>query len=100
MLDAKGFVIGSSTHDNDILPTIAGFLEFLKGLSPKNRIACGFGSYGWAGGAVKNIENMLKESGVDLVQPGLSVRYVPDENEIKRCYEFGQDFAREITGNN
>ncbi|MCM8757937.1 MAG: flavodoxin domain-containing protein, partial [Candidatus Omnitrophica bacterium] len=56
MLDAKGFVFGSSTHDNDMLPTIAGFLEFLKGLKPKNRVACIFGSYGWAGGAIKNIE--------------------------------------------
>ncbi|MCM8771040.1 MAG: flavodoxin domain-containing protein, partial [Candidatus Omnitrophica bacterium] len=39
MLNAKGFIFGSSTHDNDMLPTIAGFLEFLKGLKPKNRIA-------------------------------------------------------------
>ena len=31
MLDAKGFLIGSSTHDNDMLPAMAGFLEFLKG---------------------------------------------------------------------
>jgi flavorubredoxin len=96
MLDAKGYLIGSSTHDNDMLPTIAGFLEFLKGLKPKNRIAAAFGSYGWAGGAVKNIENMLKETGIEIAQPGLSIQYVPDETEIKCSYAFGIDFAQKL----
>ncbi len=96
MLDAKGFIFGSSTHDNDILPNIAGFLEFLKGLKPKNRVACVFGSYGWAGGAVKEIEDILKETGIESVQPGLSVKYVPDGNEMKRCYEVGRDFAGKL----
>lgn len=96
MLDAQGFIIGSSTHDNDMLPNIAGFLEFLKGLKPQNRIACVFGSYGWAGGAVKNIEDTLKEAGITVIQPGLSVKYVPDENELRHCYEFGKNFAQQI----
>lgn len=96
MLDAKGFIIGSSTHDNDMLPTIAGFLEFVKGLRPKNRVAAAFGSYGWAGGAVTGIEKVIKETGFELVQPSLSVKYAPDEAEIKRCYDFGIDFAKKI----
>jgi len=94
MLDAKGFIFGSSTHDNGMLPNIAGFLEFVKGLKPKNRVACVFGSYGWAGGATKEIEEVLKEAGIELAQPSLSVKYVPDENEISRCYEFGKEFAK------
>lgn len=93
MLDSKGYIIGSSTHDNDMLPSIAGFLEFLKGLKPKNRIACAFGSYGWSGGAVNSIEKILKETGIEVAGPGLGVKYVPDENELKRFYEFGKDFA-------
>ncbi|MBI4651918.1 flavodoxin domain-containing protein [Candidatus Desantisbacteria bacterium] len=96
MLDSKGFIIGSSTHNNDMLVTIAGFLEFLKGLKPKNRIGCAFGSYGWSGGAVKSIENILKETGIEIVQPGIQFKYVPDENESKQCYEYGKNFADKI----
>jgi flavorubredoxin len=96
MLDAKGFIFGSSTHDNDMLPNFAGFLEFVKGLKPKSRKAGVFGSYGWAGGAVKEIEGVLKEAGIELALPGLSVKYVPDESEIKRCIDFGRDFAKII----
>jgi flavorubredoxin len=98
MLDAKGYLIGSSTHDNDMLPNIAGFLEFLKGLKPKNRIASAFGSYGWAGGAVKEIESVIKETGLEIIQPGISAKYVPDTGELKKCYDYGQDFANLIKG--
>lgn len=94
ILDAKGFVIGSSTHDNDMLPSIAAFLELLKGLKPKDRVGCVFGSYGWGGGAVAEIEKVLKETGVETAQPSLSVKYVPDESENKKCYEFGVEFAK------
>lgn len=96
MLDSKGFLFGSSTHDNDMLPTMAGFLEFFKGLKPKARMASAFGSYGWAGGAVKNIENILKEAEIEISQPSLSVKYVPSDSELKLCYEFGKNFASKL----
>lgn len=97
MLDTKGFVIGSSTHDNSCLPGIAGFMEFLKGLKPKNRQAAAFGSYGWAGGAIKELESVLKEAGIEIIQPSLAVKYVPDGNELNGCYEWGKEFAGKIT---
>ncbi|MDD2751842.1 MAG: flavodoxin domain-containing protein [Candidatus Omnitrophica bacterium] len=96
MLDAKGFLIGSSTHDNHILPSIAGFLDFFKGLLPKNRLAAAFGSYGWAGGAVAEIEKIIQEAGVEVAQPGLSLKYTPNEEELLRCYEFGKTFAQKV----
>jgi flavorubredoxin len=96
MLDAKGYLFGSSTHDNDMLPNLGGFLELFKGLKPKNRIASVFGSYGWAGGAVKEIEGVLKETGVALTQPSISFQYVPSDEELKLCYEFGKAFTHKI----
>ncbi|MBC7189205.1 flavodoxin domain-containing protein [Candidatus Aerophobetes bacterium] len=96
MLDAKGFIVGSSTHDNDMLPTISGFLQFIKGLKPKDRIAAVFGSYGWGGGAVRAIEKVLKESGVEIVLEPLSFKFVPDERELEKCYLFGKEFARAL----
>lgn len=96
MLEAKGFLFGSSTHDNDMLTNIAGFLEFLKGLKPKNRAAAVFGSQGWAGGAVTAIENIIKEAGIEIAQAPLAVQYVPDEKQLLECVKFGQDFAAKI----
>ena len=97
LLDAKGILIGSSTINNGVLPTVAPFLEELQGLRPKNKVAAAFGSYGWGGGAVKTIEEKLKNAGVEIVAPALTVKWVPDANEIQRCFEFGKEFAKKVT---
>jgi len=94
MLTAQGFLFGSSTHDNDMLPNIAAFIEIIKGLKPKGRQVGFFGSYGWAGGAVKEMQEALKDSGAELNPSGVSIKYVPDENELKACFEFGNQFAK------
>ncbi|MFA4984629.1 MAG: flavodoxin domain-containing protein [Candidatus Omnitrophota bacterium] len=96
MLDAGGYLVGSSTHDNGMLPAIAGFLQFFKGLKPRGRIAAAFGSFGWAGGALKEIEEELRQAGVEVKQEGLGVKYVPDTPELKKCYDFGKEFARSL----
>jgi flavorubredoxin len=96
MLDAQCYLFGSSTHDNDMLPTLAGFMEFFKGLKPKNRLAAVFGSYGWAGGATKEIEGVLQQAGIALAQPSFSVQYVPSEQELNATVAWAQAFAKII----
>lgn len=96
MLDSKGFLFGSSTHDNDMLPNLAGFLALLKGFKAKGRVAGVFGSYGWAGGAVKEIENLLKSSGIEVAVGSCSAKFVPDEKETAACGQFARDFAAKV----
>jgi flavorubredoxin len=96
MLNAKGFLFGSSTHDNDMLPNIASFMELVKGFKPKYRVAATFGSFGWAGGALKEIEEVLKEAGIEIAQPPLAIKYVPDDKELETCYNWGRDFALHV----
>src|SRR3989339_2224 len=98
ILNSKGIIIGSSTHDNNILPNIAGFLDFIKGLRIKNRIGASFGSFGWSGEATKIIENILKESGIETAIPPISVKYMPSEDDLKNCFEFGKQFAEKVKG--
>ncbi len=97
MLDAKGYLIGSSTHGNDMLPQLAGFLAFLKDMKPKGRLGAAFGSYGWAGGAAKNIENKLKEMGVEPVLPLIQCQFVPDKEEMQKLFEYGVEFAKRLS---
>jgi anaerobic nitric oxide reductase flavorubredoxin len=79
-----------------MFPTIAEFLSYLKGLRPKNRIAGAFGSYGWGGGAVKDIYEELKKMGLEIVEPGVQVIYKPSADEEQRCYDFGREFAHKV----
>ncbi len=96
LLEARGLLVGSSTINNGVLPTMAPFLQEIQGLRPKNKIAAAFGSYGWGGGAVKNIEESLKKAGIEIVIPALTVKWVPDEDEIQKSFEFGKEFAKKV----
>ena len=96
LLEAKGILVGSSTINNGILPTLAPLLEDLKGLKPRGKIAAAFGSYGWAGGSTKVIEESLRQAGMEIAYPSMSVNWVPNKEEIQKCYEFGKSFAAKI----
>jgi flavorubredoxin len=97
LLEAKGILIGSATINNGILPTLAPLLEELHGLRPRKKAAAAFGSYGWGGGATRVIEERLRKAGIDVVLPALTLKWVPNRDEIRRCTEFGRAFAEKVT---
>jgi len=96
LLETKGLLVGSATINNGILPTVAPFLREMEGLRPKNKLAAAFGSYGWGGGATTTIEKSLKSASMELVAPAMTVKWVPDNEELKKCYEYGQEFAKKV----
>lgn len=96
VLTAKALVVGSATLNNDILPNMAAFLTNLRGLKPAGKVGAAFGSYGWAGGAVRTIENVLKEMKVDLVVPSLSIQFAPDPEALKQCFDLGKAVAQKV----
>ena len=95
LLEAKGIIIGSSTHNNSVLKTIGGFLTYLQGLKPTGKLCTSFGAYGWAGGADKTLAEVLAKTDME-VEPGLFVKWTPDKVEIDQCFEFGVAFGEKI----
>jgi anaerobic nitric oxide reductase flavorubredoxin len=93
---SRGTLIGSPTLNNLSFPSIAQFLANMRGLRPKNRIVGAFGSFGWGGGAVKEIYDEAKKLGLAVFEPGLQVPYKPSLEDEARCYEFGKSFARKV----
>ncbi len=96
ILDAGALVVGSPTLNNNMYPTVADLLIYLKGLKPKNLVGAAFGSYGWSGEAVGQVRGMLEEMKVDLVSDGLRIKYVPDSDALGQCYELGLEVAERV----
>ena len=96
MFHSKAVLIGSPTINYGISFAISGLLEMMKGLKMRNKKAAAFGSYGWIGDAVKIINNLLKEGGFELVDDGLAKLWVPDEQTIEECREYGRNFAKSL----
>jgi flavorubredoxin len=96
--DGKAILVGSSTLNLGLFPTVGGFLYYLKGLKPKNKLASAFGSYGWSGGAVKEIMARLKEMGLELVEPAPDFKYPMTKQQELECIEFGRKIAQRVKG--
>ncbi|MBE0517402.1 MAG: FprA family A-type flavoprotein [Methanophagales archaeon] len=96
VIRSKAILIGSPTLNNGVLPTVGGFLIYLKGLRPKNRIGFAFGSYGWGGQAVKEIETIMNSLGWNLPCEGVNIQYIPDEGELQEVKEIGKKLGAMI----
>ncbi len=83
IITAEYVCVGSPTLNNNMLPTVAAFLTYLKGLAPKNRKAIAFGSYGWGGQSIGQVETILNESGFDVKSVQKS-KYIPFKEELDR----------------
>ncbi len=96
VLDAKAVLVGSSTLNNGPMPSVGGFLTYLKGLRPRGKIGAAFGSFGWGGGAVKVISEYLTASGFELPEDGFQTKFVPDSEVLTESVELGRRLAKHI----
>lgn len=96
ILESGALLVGSPTLNNNIFPTIADVLTYLKGLRPKNLIGAAFGSYGWSGESISQINDILKTMQIELVSEGIKVNYVPGEENLKSCFELGRNIGEAL----
>jgi len=89
-------LVGSPTINNGMFPTLGSFLTYITGLKPKGKLWGFFGSYGWGGGAVRSMIKIAKDAGFEVVEPSVEAKFIPNEEEQKRCFEFGQKIAQKI----
>jgi flavorubredoxin len=96
VLNASAIVLGCSTLNNGLLPRMAGFLMYMSGLRPANKIGAAFGSYGWSGEAVKLLNKAMEDMKFDIADTGFRVKYVPEEDDLTRCVELGKAVGRKL----
>ena len=94
VLDSKMILLGSPTLNNGFLPTMGGFLTYLKGLRPKKKIGFVFGSYGWGGQAVGEIEKIISELSWDMPYDSINLNYIPDNQEMLNLRNIGNKLGK------
>ena len=93
---SKLVCIGSPTLNNTMLPTIGGFLTYLKGLRPQKRVGFVFGSYGWGGQAAGEIETIMKDLSWDIPIEKNNINYIPDEKDLNEIKNIGIKLGKYI----
>lgn len=83
VLKAEYIAVGSPTMNNQMLPTVASFLCYMKGLAPKNKKAFAFGSYGWGGQSAGLVNAELEACKFHILMDPVKIQYVPSEESLK-----------------
>ena len=96
VLEASAIILGCPTLNNGMLPRMAGFLMYMRGLRPTNKIGAAFGSFGWSGEAVKLMNTAMAEMNFTLVHKGLKVQYVPEHGHLGECVELGHTVGQAL----
>ncbi|MHB0935637.1 MAG: FprA family A-type flavoprotein [Armatimonadota bacterium] len=97
LLEAGALLVGSPTLNNNLFPTVADVLTYLRGLKRHNLVGAAFGSYGWSGEAVSHITEVLTAMKVELISDGVKVKYVPDADVLAQCVALGRQAAETVT---
>ncbi len=97
VLNAKAIVLGSSTLNNGMLPSMNTFIYYMKGLKPFNKYAAAFGSFGWSGEAVGLINGICTDLKLDVIEDGLKNKFIPNEDVLNQCVEMGRRIGEKVS---
>jgi len=96
ILESGALLIGTPTLNQQMFPTMADVLCYLKGLKPKNLIGQVFGSYGWGQEGMKLAKQALEEMQVKLIGEPVAINYVPTDEDLIKCRLLGQQVAKAL----
>jgi len=92
----SGVLIGAPTYEGALFPPMVDLLNMAALKRVQNKKAAMFGSYGWSGGAVKNLQRIIEPLSWELTE---SLEFVgcPSKGDLKKGEELGKRFAASLT---
>lgn len=91
-----GIIIGSPTINQNILLPIYKLYSVLSPIRDKNKLAGGFGSYGWSGDNKNLIQSNLENLKLKFFQEGVFFKFSPNNEQIKEAIDYGKAFGKEL----
>jgi len=99
LVDSRAIVLGAPTVLNGAHPLAVYAAYLVKALKPPTKYAVVLSSYGWAGGAVKHIQETLGSTKMEVVG-ALEINGPPTESDVSKIIEFGKALAEKINQQN
>ncbi|MBP1768319.1 MAG: flavodoxin/nitric oxide synthase, partial [Candidatus Aminicenantes bacterium] len=91
----SGVMIGAPTYEVKLFPPMAEVLNMAVNKRVLGRKAAYFGSYGWSGGALKEVKRIIEPAKWEL---GETLEFIgsPKPEDLAKGLEFGRRFAERI----
>ena len=99
LMEFDAILLGAPTYHHDMPIDMKKLFEecAIKGINLKGKIGAAFGSFGWSGEAPKLLLEIMKyKFEMNVITPPLLAKYVPDQNTIAKCREFGKNISEKL----
>ena len=95
LVDSRAIVLGAPTVLGGMHPLGVYATYLVKVLRPPTKFGVVLSSYGWGGGTVKHVQEILGPSKIEVVG-AMEINGSPTENDIKQIIELGKTLAKKI----
>ncbi|MCQ5337593.1 MAG: FprA family A-type flavoprotein [Candidatus Methanomethylicia archaeon] len=95
LVDSRAIVLGAPTVLGGAHPLAVYATYLLKALRPPIKFAIILSSYGWGGGAIRQIQEILNGFKIDIVGT-LEINGPPTEEHIQQIIKIAKDLAKKI----
>jgi len=93
LVNFDAILLGAPTYHHDVQIDMKTLFEeaAAKSINLKGKVGGAFGSYGWSGEAPKLLlEIMTNKFEMQVIEPPLLARYVPDGSMLDKCRDLGR----------
>ncbi len=90
---SAGLVLGMPTYEYRMFPPMAHVIDDLLRKKVGNKKAFRFGSFGWSGGAQKELEELTAKAKWDFIDP-VEWQGAPSKENLEEGYNRGRELAR------
>ncbi|MBT7064799.1 MAG: FprA family A-type flavoprotein, partial [Verrucomicrobia bacterium] len=91
----RGVVVGAPTYEGALFPPVWEVIREARIKGVKNRQLAMFGSYGWTGGALRDLVKIVEPVKWNLID-SLEVKGGANPESIARAEAFGRTFAQTL----
>lgn len=89
----KGLIVGSPTYNNKLYPEVEYLLSKVEGRDMKNRYFGYFGSFTWAGAAVKRLAQFAEDTKFEVVGSPVEMKQAMYIDTYDACVALGKAMA-------
>ena len=96
----KGVIVGCPTYCNQLYPEVEAVLSKIELREVKNRIFGYFGSFSWAGAAVKRLAAFGEKMKWETVGTPVEQKQGLTADKYEACFALGEEMAKRLKGEN
>lgn len=92
----KAFIVGSAAYNNELFPAVETLVTKIEHMGIKNHLLGIFGSFGWNGGGVKNLQVFADNIKWDLVYEPVEEKGTLKKDKFNQCIELANAMADKL----